>query len=200
VTVPTSLADRAAALAALNREIAATPAVASGRLVPGEGPIGAAIALVGEQPGDVEDQQGRPFVGPAGRVLDEALAAAGIDRDAAYLTNAVKRFKFNLHGKRRLHARPSAAEVAEARGWLIQELTLVGPRLVIALGATAALALAGHAVPVMRARGPLRFGPFAGFVTVHPSFLLRMPDEDTRHAALAAFVSDLRQAAALLAA
>ena len=112
--------------------------------------------FVGEQPGDQEDLQGRPFVGPAGQLLDRALAEAGIDREQAYLTNAVKHFKFEQRGKRRIHQKPTAGEVKHYRPWLMKELELVGPRLVVALGATAVLALAGKAMPITRARGRAR--------------------------------------------
>ena len=148
------------------------------RAVLGEGPVGAAIAFVGEQPGDQEDLQGRPFVGPAGQLFDRALAEAGIDRAAAYVTNAVKHFKFVQRGKRRLHQRPTAGEVAHYRWWLKQELDLVAPRLVVALGATAVLALAGKALPVNANRGPTTFDNRRGYITVHPSYLLRIPDAD----------------------
>ncbi|WP_187371512.1 UdgX family uracil-DNA binding protein [Methylobacterium oryzihabitans] len=160
----------------------------------GEGPVGAAIAFVGEQPGDQEDLQGRPFVGPAGRLLTRAMAEAGLDRDAAYLTNAVKHFKFEQRGKRRIHQSPTAGEVSHYRWWLDRELAFVAPRLVVALGATAVLALTGRPIPVTRARGPAEFPgrPFRGFVTVHPSYLLRLPDE-ARDEAYVAFVDDLRR-------
>ena len=166
----------------------------------GEGPIGAGIAFVGEQPGDQEDLQGRPFVGPAGQLLSGALREAGIDRDRAYLTNAVKHFKFEARGKRRIHQKPTAGEVAHYRWWLERELAFVGPRLVVALGATAVLALTGRQVPITRARGPATFEgkPYGGLVTVHPSYLLRLPDA-ARPEAYADFVADLRQAAALVA-
>jgi DNA polymerase len=168
--------------------------------VPGEGPIGAPIAFVGEQPGDQEDRQGRPFVGPAGQLLSHALAEAGLDRAQAYLTNAVKHFKFEERGKRRIHQKPSAGEVAHYRWWLDRELAFVAPRLVVALGATAVLALTRRQVPITRARGPSDLGgkPYRGFVTVHPSYLLRLPDE-ARGDAYAGFVDDLRRAAALAA-
>ncbi len=170
----------------------------AGPLVPGatqavfgEGPLGADIAFVGEQPGDQEDRQGRPFVGPAGQLLTRALSEAGIDRSAAYLTNAVKHFKFEARGKRRIHVKPTAGEVKHYRPWLLKELELVRPRLVVALGATAVLALAGKAVPIIRARGEARFGERVGYVTVHPSFLLRLPDEETKRRAYDEFLTDL---------
>jgi uracil-DNA glycosylase len=182
-------------LAALNRLIAAAaPMVAGGtRAVLGEGPVGAAIAFVGEQPGDQEDLQGRPFVGPAGQIFDWALAAAGIDRKRAYVTNAVKHFKYVRRGKRRLHQRPTAGEVKHYRWWLKTELDLVGPRVVVALGATAVLALAGRALPIGANRGATSFDNRAGYITVHPSYLLRLPDEAEKARAYAAFRDDLER-------
>jgi uracil-DNA glycosylase len=166
----------------------------------GEGPVGATIAFVGEQPGDQEDRQGRPFVGPAGQLLSRAMAEAGIDRGASYLTNAVKHFKFEERGKRRIHQKPTAGEVSHYRWWLDRELEFVAPKLVVALGATAVLALTGKAVPITRARGPFRFdrhdNRFQGFITVHPSYLLRLPDE-AKEEAYAAFVDDLRRVEAM---
>ncbi|MGU3339118.1 UdgX family uracil-DNA binding protein [Methylobacterium mesophilicum] len=162
----------------------------------GEGSVGATIAFVGEQPGDQEDRQGRPFVGPAGQLLSRAMAEAGLDRGASYLTNAVKHFKFEERGKRRIHQKPTAGEVSHYRWWLDRELDFVAPKLVVALGATAVLALTGKAVPITRARGPFRFdrfdNRFQGFITVHPSYLLRLPDE-AKAEAYAAFVDDLRR-------
>lgn len=186
-------------LSALNALIAtAKPLVAGAtQAVLGEGPVGAHIALIGEQPGDQEDLQGRPFVGPAGRLLDRALEEAGIDRKRAYLTNAVKHFKFEERGKRRLHKKPSAGEVRHYRWWLQKELELVHPRVVIALGATAVLALAGKALPIERYRGPTEFDGRVGYITVHPSYLLRLREQDARELGLAAFVDDLRAARTL---
>ncbi len=183
----------------LNTLIAASePMVCGGtRAVLGEGPIGASIALVGEQPGDQEDLQGHPFVGPAGRLLDEALAEAGLDRRHLYVTNAVKHFKFEQRGKRRMHQSPSVGEVKHYRWWLEKELDFVRPGLVVALGASAALALAGKPVAIIRERGPKLFGDRPGYVTVHPSYLLRLPDEAARQAAYQAFVDDLRRIAEL---
>lgn len=182
-------------LDALNRLIAAAPPMVEGgtRAVLGEGPLGAAIAFVGEQPGDQEDIEGRPFVGPAGQLLDRALADAGIDRSACYVTNAVKHFKYVQRGKRRLHQRPDAGEVAHYRWWLKAELDFVSPRLVVALGATAVLALAGKAVPVNASRGPATLDGRPGYITVHPSYLLRIPDAAERDRASAAFRSDLER-------
>lgn len=166
----------------------------------GEGPIGATLAFVGEQPGDQEDLKGRPFVGPAGQLLSRAMAEAGIDREPSYLTNAVKHFKFTLRGKRRIHEKPTAGEVSHYRWWLDRELEFVGPKLVVALGATAVLALTGKSIPITRARGPFRFdrhdNRFQGFITVHPSYLLRLPDE-AKEEAYAAFVGDLKRIAEL---
>ena len=159
----------------------------------GEGPLRPALAFVGEQPGDQEDLQGRPFVGPAGQLLNEALQAAGIDRGETYVTNAVKHFKFVERGKRRLHQKPTAGEVKLYRWWLEKELDLVKPSLVVALGSTAALALAGRPMAVTRFRGPAEFDGRAGFITVHPSYLLRVPNPAAKEA-YGAFVADLKQA------
>ncbi|WP_246505117.1 UdgX family uracil-DNA binding protein [Microvirga antarctica] len=188
-------------LAALNAVIAAAGPLVPGatQAVPGEGPVGAALAFVGEQPGDQEDLQGRPFVGPAGQLLSRALREAGIDREAAYLTNAVKHFKFEERGKRRIHAKPTAGEVKHYRPFLMKELALVRPRLVVALGATALLALSGKALPVTKVRGPLRLDDYDGYVTVHPSYLLRIPDEAEKRRAYAAFVDDLSRINAMVA-
>jgi len=191
-----TMADQApASLEALNRIIAAAEPLVPGatQAVLGEGPIGAAIALVGEQPGDQEDAEGRPFVGPAGQLLSRALAEAGIDRRLTYVTNAVKHFKFVQRGKRRLHQSPTAGEVKHYRWWLQKELDFVAPQVTVALGATAALALAGEPLVISRCRGPARFGGREGFITVHPSYLLRLPDEAARIAAYDAFVADLRR-------
>lgn len=193
--------DRTAphSLEELNRLIAESPPLVKGgtRAVLGEGPTGAAIAFVGEQPGDQEDLQGRPFVGPAGQLLRQAMREAGIDDKRAYITNAVKHFKFELRGKRRIHAKPSTGEVAHYRWWLNLELDFVNPGLVVALGATAALALAGKPVPVMKARGETRFGERRGYITVHPSMLLRIPDAEGKRAAYEDFLTDLRRIRAL---
>jgi uracil-DNA glycosylase family protein len=160
----------------------------------GEGPENARIVLIGEQPGDQEDKAGRPFVGPAGRLLDEALAAAGIDRAKVYVTNAVKHFKWKLAGKRRLHQKPSAREVAACRPWLQAELNILQPAVVVALGATAAQALMGPAFRVTRDRGRSFDVPWAKvfFATIHPSSILRGPPED-RAAGFAALVADLKK-------
>lgn len=163
----------------------------------GEGPSDASVVLVGEQPGDKEDIEGRPFVGPAGRVLDQALAAAGVDRESVYVTNAVKHFKFTQRGKRRIHARPNAGEIAACRWWYAQERELIRPAMTVALGATAARQMLGKAVTITATRGralDLAEGGL-GWVTIHPSFLLRMPDRSRAEAEFAAFVADLRSAA-----
>jgi uracil-DNA glycosylase len=186
-------------LSQLNRAIAAAPPMVPGgtRAVLGEGPVRAAIAFVGEQPGDREDLEGRPFVGPAGQLLDRALSAAGVDRSKSYLTNAVKHFKYEQRGKRRLYQKPTAGEVRHYRWWLQQELELVAPRIVVALGATAVLALAGKALPITRNRGATMFDGRAGYITVHPSYLLRLPDAEARCDAYEAFVADIRTVRAL---
>jgi DNA polymerase len=162
----------------------------------GEGPVGARLMLVGEQPGDQEDLAGRPFVGPAGKMLDRALEEAGIDRDAVYVTNVVKHFKNEPRGKRRLHKKPNRYEVEVCKVWFDQELALVRPQIVLAMGVTAASALAGKAVTLSRTRGKLL--TFAdgrqGMVTIHPSAILRAPDEAGRRAAYAGLVKDLRLA------
>jgi uracil-DNA glycosylase len=170
----------------------------AGPLVPGatqavfgEGPVHADIMFVGEQPGDQEDLQGKPFVGPAGKLLTKAMKEAGIDREQAYLTNAVKHFKFEQRGHRRIHSKPTAGEVKHYRPWLMKELELVKPKLVVALGATALLALTGKATPITRSRGRGRFGTYEGYITVHPSYLLRLPDEATKREAYEAFLNDL---------
>ena len=183
-------------LKALNAIMAASePFVTGGtRAVLGQGPMHPAIAFVGEQPGDQEDLQGRPFVGPAGQLLDRAMQAAGIVRDETYITNAVKHFKYVERGKRRLHQKPTAGEVKHYRWWLEKELQLVQPSLIVSLGSTAALALAGKIISIGKSRGPTDFDGRAGFKTVHPSYLLRIPDADAKREAYAAFVADLKQA------
>lgn len=180
----------------MNEEMAALgPMVEGGKhAVFGEGPIGAKLAFVGEQPGDQEDLERRPFVGPAGKLLDKALDEAGIDRADTYVTNAVKHFKFQQRGKRRIHQKPTMGEVKHYRWWLMKELGFVHPHLVVALGATAAYALTGAPVVIGRSRGPAEFGAFGGFITVHPSSILRIRDHDERDAALSDFISDLAQA------
>jgi len=166
----------------------------------GEGRKGAGLFLVGEQPGDREDEAGRPFVGPAGRLLDEALAEAGIERDDAYLTNVVKHFKWEPRGKRRIHQKPNASEIAACRPWVEGELAVVSPRVLVCLGATAARALLGRSVRVTRDRGQPLESPYApvAFATVHPSSILRAPDDESRRRERELFVDDLRVAAAAL--
>jgi uracil-DNA glycosylase len=172
---------------------------AATQAVCGEGPHDARIMVVGEQPGDQEDLAGKPFVGPAGQLFDRALAEAGLDRAALFVTNAVKHFKYQPRGKRRIHQKPNAGEVTACRFWLEREIAILRPVLVVALGATAAGALAQRAVSVTRERGPMRFGDSPGFVTVHPSYLLRLPDENSKADAWRAFVADLRRIRDLVA-
>jgi uracil-DNA glycosylase family protein len=164
--------------------------------VPGEGKAPSSLMLVGEAPGDSEDLQGHPFVGPAGAMLDRALHEAGMDRTSVYVTNAVKHFKFEPRGKRRLHVKPSAGEIQACNWWLEEELRLVSPKLVIALGATAARALLGRVVTIAQTRGsPLRLTDTRHlWVTIHPSFLLRIPDEAKKHAEYQRFVQELTEA------
>jgi DNA polymerase len=167
----------------------------------GEGRAGARVMFVGEQPGDREDLEGHPFVGPAGLLLREAITRAGLAIPDVYLTNAVKHFKWEPRGKRRIHKRPDHREAAACRLWLDDEIALVKPRALIVLGATAASVLLPPGLRVMRDRGRVAGSPLADYVvlTVHPSAILRVPDRDARHAALDAFVADLRKAAAWLA-
>lgn len=163
----------------------------------GEGPQHATIMLIGEQPGAQEDREGRPFVGPAGHMLDEALEAAGLRREAVYLTNTVKHFKYELRGKRRLHKSANASEQAACRMWLAAELLRVQPRIVVGLGSMAARTMFGDAFRITRGRGEWReLGKGArGIATWHPSALLRMPDAQSRAAAFEELVEDLRRAA-----
>jgi DNA polymerase len=166
----------------------------------GEGPADARLMLIGEQPGDQEDLAGRPFVGPAGHILNRALVEAGIDRQRIYITNAVKHFKFEARGKRRIHVTPDRAEIDICRVWLDRELDVLTPDVTILLGASAARAVLGRSVTISRERGtpfPLRKG--LGLLTVHPSFLLRLPDEAARQREYHAFVCDLFAATKLLA-
>jgi len=160
----------------------------------GEGPSDAEIMFVGEQPGDKEDREGHPFIGPAGLLLDRALAEAGVDRSRVYVTNAVKHFKFEPRGKRRLHKRPNASEIKICRRWLTGEIEAIGPRLIVALGATAAQGLAGRSIPVGANRGTVfdLEGGLRVFVTIHPSSLLRVDDEEDRRSRYAQFVAELR--------
>ena len=166
----------------------------------GEGPQHAALMLVGEQPGDKEDLAGRPFVGPAGTMLDRALEQVGIDRKKVYVTNAVKHFKFVPRGKIRLHQKPTTPEIRACRPWYERELASIKPELVVALGATAAQSVFGRITPINRSRGrliDLDDGTKA-LVTVHPSYLLRLPDADARAREYQRFVNDLKIAADLL--
>jgi DNA polymerase len=163
------------------------------QVVPGEGPAHARIMMVGEQPGDKEDLAGKPFVGPAGRVLDQAIAEAGIDRKLVFVTNAVKHFKFEQRGKRRLHKRPNAYEIDRCHWWLDIEKALVRPQVVVALGATAVRSIARKPLPVGRIRGklmPLETGGHF-LATIHPSYLLRIQDEADKHVQYQMFVRDL---------
>jgi len=167
----------------------------------GEGPLAARLMIVGEQPGDQEDLQGRPFVGPAGRLLDRALEQLGWSRDAVYVTNAVKHFKFELRGKRRMHKTPAQREIAACLHWLEDEIALVKPQAIVALGSTAARALVGRPVAVMSERGQWIERPFDGrrvLVTLHPSALLRVLPPD-REPAFAAWIDDLAKAAEFVA-
>ena len=163
----------------------------------GEGPRKADVMLVGEQPGDAEDLAGHPFVGPAGKLLDRALEEAGIDRRLVYVTNVVKHFKWEPRGKRRIHAKPNAGEIAACRPWLDTEIALVRPRVLVCLGATAAQALLGRSFKVSQQRG--RFVPSSlaprVTATVHPSSILRAPDDESRRLELRRFVADLRRVA-----
>ena len=191
-----------AALGALRKEAASCtrcplykPAT---QTVFGEGPANADFVFVGEAPGDREDIAGKPFVGPAGKVLDDGLADAGIERAKVYVTNAVKHFKFEPRGKRRIHSRPNAGEIEACRWWIEREFEAIKPKFAVALGATAAQALTGHAVTIGRMRG--RETPLLGvrgLITVHPSYLLRLPDEAANAAEYKRFVADLRLAKTL---
>ena len=162
----------------------------------GEGPKRAAMMLVGEQPGDYEDVAGKPFVGPAGKIMDRALEDAGIDRSQVYVTNTVKHFKWEPRGKRRIHQKPNSREIAACRPWLETELRIVKPNLVVAMGATAAQAIFGPGFRVTRERGKVLSSKLAPRVlaTVHPSSLLRQPDEESRQREYKHFVADLRAA------
>jgi DNA polymerase len=161
----------------------------------GEGPLDAALLFVGEQPGDQEDLAGRPFVGPAGAVFDDALEKAGIDRSTVYVTNAVKHFKFIQRGKRRIHNKPDAGQIEACRWWIDHERDLIRPALTIALGATAARSLIGKVVTISKVRdAPLKLADGSEcWVTVHPSSILRAPDDEARREARAMFVRDLKR-------
>ena len=166
----------------------------------GEGPKRARIMLVGEQPGDAEDLAGHPFVGPAGKLLDRALEESGIDRRIVYVTNVVKHFKWEPRGKRRIHAKPNAAEISACRPWLETEIALVKPRVLVCLGATAAQALLGKAFKVSKQRGEFVESALAPLVTatVHPSSILRAPDDEARREEMRRFVADLKKVATAL--
>src|SRR4051812_41868398 len=166
----------------------------------GEGGRRAELMLVGEQPGDQEDIAGRPFVGPAGKLLDRALEEAGIDRAAVYVTNVVKHFKWEPRGKRRIHKKPNAGEITACRPWLETEIALVKPRAIVCLGATAAQALLGRHFKVTAHRGEFIPSPLAPLVlaTVHPSSILRAPDDESRHREMKQFTEDLKTVAKAL--
>jgi len=193
--------DRAAALAALREQLQGANdlppwAAQATQMVFGEGPIGAPLMFIGEQPGDEEDLAGRPFVGPAGRLFDRALAEVGIERSMTYVTNAVKHFKFKPTGRRRLHQSPDAGDIAHYRPFLKREIALVGPQLLVTLGATALRAVTGRPVAISKVRGEtLRTEEDMPLLpTVHPSYLLRLPDPDSRQREYARFLANLRQA------
>ena len=189
-------------LAGLNEIIAASKPMVHGgkKAVLGEGPIGAKLAFVGEQPGDQEDLSGKPFVGPAGQVLDTALEKVGIDRSRVYVTNSVKHFKFEPRGKKRIHQKPNAGEIQACRFWINLEREFVRPKLIVALGATAVQSLMGKAASVTSLRGrKLELEDGASLlVTVHPSYLLRMPDRAKAAEELKRFEADLRAVKAFI--
>jgi uracil-DNA glycosylase len=166
----------------------------------GEGAARASVVLVGEQPGDAEDRAGHPFVGPAGRVLQESLEEAGIDRNDVFITNVVKHFRYSRKGKRRIHKKPNAEHIRACTPWLRAEIAAVKPRVVVLLGATAAQAILGPKTRVGESRGRFVSSDIAGLVTVtvHPSSILRAPDDETRRTERAAFVRDLRAVARFL--
>ena len=163
----------------------------------GAGPPDARVMMVGEQPGDQEDLAGAPFVGPAGQLLDRALVEAGIDRSTVYVTNAVKHFKFEPRGKRRIHKKPDRSEIDACRWWLDRELAVTRPAVVVALGGTAVQALLGRPVKILSERGRVAADPrgFGLLLTIHPSMILRVPDREAKEREFAALVADLRQAA-----
>jgi DNA polymerase len=166
----------------------------------GEGARRAEVVFVGEQPGNEEDLSGQPFVGPAGRLLDEALSEAGIDRAQTYVTNVVKHFKWEPRGKRRIHKKPNAREITACRPWLDAEISLVKPKVIVCLGATAAQALLGAQFRVSKQRGQFIESTLAPYImaTVHPSSILRAPDDETRHAEKRQFIDDLKKVAHVL--
>ncbi|MFG6591118.1 UdgX family uracil-DNA binding protein [Sulfitobacter sp. 1A12157] len=169
--------------------------------VPGEGPRDADLMVVGEQPGDQEDLAGRPFVGPAGQMFDRIAGEAGLDREAAFVTNAVKHFKFTARGKRRIHQRPETPEIDQCRWWMNAEVAQVQPKLILAMGATAAQSLTGKGTGILKRRGTIEAGPegIPVLITLHPSYLLRVPDPRVREEAEAQFRSDLAMAARMMA-
>ena len=170
------------------------------QVVPGEGPAKARIMMVGEEPGDQEDKQGHPFVGPAGGMLDKALVDAGLSRDDVFITNAVKHFKWEPRGKRRLHKRPNVYEIERCHWWLDIERRLVKPEIVVALGVTAARSVAGRTLTISKIRGQIVPLPDGGrmLATIHPSFILRIEDEAEKKAQYRAFVADLKTCARAL--
>lgn len=172
------------------------------QVVPGEGPRHAQVMMVGEQPGDQEDKQGHPFVGPAGRILDRAIVEAGIDRKEVFVTNAVKHFKFEQRGKRRLHKKPNAGEIDACRWWINLERAIVKPQVIVAMGATGARGVLGRAVTIAKVRGEVLSDADGSrvIVTIHPSYVLRQQDDASREREYKGLVADLRRCAKLLAA
>jgi uracil-DNA glycosylase family protein len=170
------------------------------QVVFGEGSGSSKVMLIGEQPGDQEDHAGRPFVGPAGKLLDSALEEAGIDRKKVYVTNAVKHFKWEPRGKRRIHKKPNTAEISACRPWLDAEIAAIRPKIIVCLGATAAQALLGKDFRVTQHRGEFIESPLAPYVsaTVHPSSILRAPDDDARREEMKRFIADLKRIASVL--
>ena len=170
------------------------------QVVPGEGPKHAQVMMVGEQPGDQEDKQGHPFVGPAGRILDRAIVEAGIDRKEVFVTNSVKHFKYEQRGKRRLHKKPNASEIEACRWWLKLERTIVKPQVIVAMGATAARGVLGRTITIAKARGEVLSDEdgIRVVVTIHPSYVLRQQDEESREREYEGLVADLRRCAKLL--
>jgi uracil-DNA glycosylase len=190
------IASAPSTLTALNDIISGSQAFVLGgtRAVLGEGPISPDLAFVGEQPGDQEDAEGRPFIGPAGQVFDRALAASGISRERCYVTNAVKHFKYEQRGKRRIHQKPTHGEIKHYRWWLEEEMRLVKPKLIVALGASAAFALTGRPAKVVQERGLTSFDQRPGLITIHPSFILRLQDAQKAEDEFGRFVADLTKA------
>ena len=195
---PVPRTDSLAKVAAAAKSCTACPLYKNAtQTVFGAGPKHASIMMIGEQPGDYEDVAGKPFVGPAGKILDRALEDAGINRTEVYVTNAVKHFKWEPRGKRRIHQKPSARDIAACRPWMEAEIRLVQPKLLICLGSTAGQAIFGPSFRVTKQRGKILHSPFAKktIATVHPSSLLRQPDEESREREYKNFVADLRVAA-----